>query len=109
MIGIRAGRIEELSNNSGHYHPRQEHVRNFAQHFRTAFATNHTILVYMGDEERQNHTVDSLCQVWNYNRGQQTNQTIIGRRNVPQQVNNQPPPQQWVVGQRWRNGQINNH
>ena len=65
----------------------------------------------MGDDPRQVHTVDSLCQVWNYNRGQQTNQSMIGRRNVPQQVNNnnnQPPQQQWVVGQRWRNGRLNN-
>jgi hypothetical protein len=43
MIGIRAGKIEELSNNSGHYRPGLDNIRAFAGCFRLYFGNPHFI------------------------------------------------------------------
>jgi hypothetical protein len=43
MIGIRAGKIEEVSNNSGHYKPGQEHMRRFVRYYQYLLTNPHYI------------------------------------------------------------------
>ncbi|NOQ63769.1 MAG: hypothetical protein GQ582_04590 [Methyloprofundus sp.] len=60
MIGIRGGKIVELSNNSGHYKPSMSHMRQFMSAFRSAFAANHLIRVTTGPNSGEEGNIDTL-------------------------------------------------
>lgn len=60
MIGIRAGKIEELSNNSGHYKPSLDHMKRIVRFFQSCFNQDHHIVVTTGPNTGIEGKIDTI-------------------------------------------------